>query len=65
MNKKITQREMEILRLIAQGFINKEISFRLGISKYTVDTHRKNIRSKLGASNTAVLLLNASKKGLI
>lgn len=44
---KLTQREEEILNLLAQGFVTKEIASRLGISFFTAQTHLKNIYEKL------------------
>lgn len=61
----LTPREIEILLLIARGFSNKKIAELHFISEYTVETHRKNINKKLGANNTASLLMMARKKGLI
>ena len=49
----ISERELEIIQLIAQGYINKEIADKLFISNHTVNTHRKNIMQKLGINNTA------------
>ena len=51
----LTTRETEILDLIAQGFTSKQIARRLGISPYTVNTHRDNLRRKLGVHNGAQL----------
>jgi len=47
----LTHREKEILRLIREGALSKEIADRLGISIHTVNNHRKNILGKLNASN--------------
>lgn len=47
----LSEREKEVLRLIEQGLLSKEISEQLGISKNTVDRHRQNIMSKLQAGN--------------
>ena len=47
----LSNREKEILRLIRQGFLSKEIAHQLGVSIYTVNNHRKNILSKLDANN--------------
>jgi DNA-binding NarL/FixJ family response regulator len=51
----LTKRELEILKLIAQEKTNDEISSFLFISKRTVDSHRKNLLTKLGAKNTVGL----------
>lgn len=61
----LTEREVEILRLIAEGLNNREIGDRLFISQNTVDTHRKNIMRKLDASNVATLIKFAMKAGLM
>lgn len=50
-DKQLSNREKEILRLIRQGFLSKEIAYQLGVSIYTVNNHRKNILSKLDANN--------------
>ncbi len=44
----LSQREMDVLRLVALGFLNKEIADKLNISLNTVLSHRKNITAKLG-----------------
>ncbi len=49
--QQLSNREKEILRLIRQGFLSKEIAHQLGVSIYTVNNHRKNILSKLDANN--------------
>ena len=46
-DKQLSNREKEILRLIRQGFLSKEIAYQLGVSIYTVNNHRKNILSKV------------------
>lgn len=61
----ITQREMEILQLIALGLTSQDIANKLFISKNTVETHRKNMLAKLNVNNTAALLKIAYKKGLV
>lgn len=52
----LTEREIEILGLIAQGYSNKEIGDQLFISHRTVDTHRTNLMKKLDVSNIAGLI---------
>ncbi len=52
----LTTREIEIMRLIAQGYTNKEISRELFISDLTVKTHRRNINQKTGSKNLADLI---------
>jgi DNA-binding NarL/FixJ family response regulator len=61
----LTDREEEILKLIAEGFSNKEIGTKLFISHRTVDTHRTNLMKKLNANNIAGLISYAIKNGLV
>ncbi len=61
----ITEREIEVLKLIADGLTNAEIADKLFISPLTVDRHRKNIIIKLNAKNTASLINIAIHKGYI
>ncbi len=64
-NVKITKREMEVLKCIAMEQTTNEISEKLFISTHTVETHRKNLLSKLQVKNTAGLVKYAIKIGLI
>ena len=61
----LTKREKEILKLIAEGLSSQEIADRLYISLRTVETHRLNINQKLDVKNTAGLVKEAIKRGLI
>ncbi len=61
----LTQREREILKLIAEGHKNKEIAEHLFISLKTVEKHRSNLMRKLDLHNTAALTAFAMEKGLI
>lgn len=61
----ITRREKEVLKLIAEGLINKEIAEKLFISTTTVDTHRNNLLSKFDVKNTANLIKLAAQFHLI
>jgi two-component system, NarL family, nitrate/nitrite response regulator NarL len=61
----LTDRETEIVQLIAEGFSNKEIGNKLFISHRTVDTHRTNIMKKLNISNIAGLISYAIKNGIV
>ncbi|MFN3917610.1 MAG: response regulator [Flavobacteriales bacterium] len=61
----LTEREIEIIRLVCEGLSNKEIGEHLDISHRTVDTHRNNILKKIEANNTAGLIRFAMKNGLI
>jgi DNA-binding NarL/FixJ family response regulator len=61
----LTEREIEILKLVADGMTNKEIGETLFISHRTVDTHRTNLMKKLEVSNVAGLIRFAMKNGLV
>lgn len=61
----ISERETEIIKLIAEGYTNKQIAEILFISGHTVTTHRKNIMQKLGINNTAGIVLFAVKEKII
>lgn len=61
----LTQREIEVLKLITQGLSNKEIGEKLFISPRTVDTHRTNLMQKLNVHNIAGLIRYAIKNGLV
>ncbi len=61
----LTDRETEIIKLIAEGFSNKEIGDKLFISHRTVDTHRTNLMKKLNVSNIAGLISYAIKNGIV
>jgi two-component system response regulator NreC len=61
----LTEREREILQLIAEGSSNKEVAGRLYLSVHTVETHRKNILEKLNLHGPADLILYAVRKGIV
>jgi DNA-binding NarL/FixJ family response regulator len=61
----LTQREKEVLQLIAEGKSNKEIATTLDLSVYTVETHRTNLMQKLNLHNTAEIVLYAVRKKII
>jgi DNA-binding NarL/FixJ family response regulator len=61
----LTHRQVEILKLIAQGRASKEIAFELGLSPKTVDVHRARIMERLHLNDIASLTLYAVRKGLI
>ncbi|QDK79257.1 response regulator transcription factor [Spirosoma sp. KCTC 42546] len=61
----ITKREVEIIRLIVQGFSTRQIGERLFISEFTVNSHRRNIARKLGIDTPIGLLNFAKEQGLI
>lgn len=62
---KLSQREREVLALIADGSTSKEIANNLGISVQTVETHRSNLMSKLHVKNMAGMVLYAVRNGLV
>ncbi len=61
----LSPREIDVLRLVARGFINKEIADRLSISINTVLTHRKNITAKLGIRSASGLGISAVMNGYL
>ena len=61
----LSAREIEVLALVAQGFINKEIADKLNISLTTVITHRKNITEKLGLRSVSALTIYAVMNGYV
>lgn len=61
----LSEREGEIIKLIAEGYTNHRIAEKLYISDHTVTTHRKNIMKKLGVRNTAGIVLYAVKTELV
>jgi DNA-binding NarL/FixJ family response regulator len=61
----LTSREREVAQLIAEGYTNKQIAAKLGMSVRTADTHRTNIMSKLDLANVAALTRWAIAKNLV
>jgi DNA-binding NarL/FixJ family response regulator len=61
----LTNREREILHLLAEGRSNKEVANMLNLSLYTVETHRSNILEKLNLHSTPELILYAVRKGVV
>jgi two-component system response regulator NreC len=61
----LTQREREVLKLIAEGYKNKEVADFLCISLKTVEKHRANLMRKLDLHNTSALTLYAVERGLV
>jgi DNA-binding NarL/FixJ family response regulator len=61
----ISERELEIIQLIAEGYTNQQIADKLVLSAHTINTHRKNIMSKLGVKNTAGIVMYAVKSELV
>jgi DNA-binding NarL/FixJ family response regulator len=63
--QKLSQREREVLKLIAEGYKNKEIAEDLCISLKTVEKHRANLMKKLDLHNAATLTVYAMERGLV
>ena len=61
----LTDRELEVLKLVARGFSTKEIAAKLEISGRTVETHRANLMRKLGLKSVALLTQLAIRESLI
>lgn len=61
----VSEREIEIIKLIALGLSNKQIADKLCLSLHTVNTHRKNILQKLKVNNTAGVVMFAVKNNLL
>jgi DNA-binding NarL/FixJ family response regulator len=61
----LTDREKEVLQLLAEGRSNKEVASLLNLGLSTVETHRGNLMQKLNLHNTAEIVLYAVRKGII
>lgn len=61
----LTDREKEVLQLLAEGRSNKEVATLLDVGLSTIETHRANLMQKLGLHNTAEIVLYAVRKGII
>jgi two-component system response regulator NreC len=61
----LTDREKEVLQLLAEGRSNKDVAALLDLGLSTVETHRANLMQKLNLHNTAEIVLYAVRKGLI
>ena len=61
----LTDREREVLQLLAEGRSNKEVASLLDVGLSTVETHRANLMQKLNLHNTAEIVLYAVRKGII
>jgi DNA-binding NarL/FixJ family response regulator len=64
-SRRITPRQREVLRLVAQGKTTREIAALLGLSPRTVDTHRAELMSRLGVRDAIGLLREAARLGLV
>jgi DNA-binding NarL/FixJ family response regulator len=63
--RELTPRQRETLHLIAEGHSTKEIAYSLGVSVKTVETHRAQLKERLGIYNVAGLVRYALRIGLI
>jgi DNA-binding NarL/FixJ family response regulator len=61
----LSDREVDVLKLVAQGYVNKEIANRLGIGVATVSTHIKNLYRKLAVHTRVQVVKVAQERGLI
>jgi DNA-binding NarL/FixJ family response regulator len=61
----LTERQIEILKMLAEGLSSKEIAFKLGLSPKTVDVHRARIMERLRLNDVASLTRYAVRKGLV
>jgi len=61
----LTDREKEVLQLLAEGRSNKEVATQLNVGLSTIETHRANLMQKLNLHNTAEIVLYAVRKGII
>lgn len=62
---RFTPRELEVLKLVAEGFINKEIAQQLGTSEQTIKNHKGTIQLKAGAVNAVELTHFALAHGIV
>lgn len=65
MTEELTERELEVLGLLAEGIGNREIAARLGISEHTVKFHISSLLGKMSASNRTEAVAHAIRQGLI
>jgi DNA-binding NarL/FixJ family response regulator len=61
---RLTRREVEVLRLVAQGMSNQRIAERLVVSPFTVKRHVANLLAKLGVPSRAAAAAHAAREGL-
>jgi DNA-binding NarL/FixJ family response regulator len=61
----LTDRERQVLQLLAEGLANKEVASLLGLALSTVETHRTNLMQKLNLHSTAEIVLYAVRKKII
>ena len=65
MKNRLTSREVQVLSLIREGLITKEVAVILKISVRTVETYRRNINEKLGVRNTTAALYRARQMSIL
>src|SRR5437588_9550230 len=65
LSEEITSRETDVLKMLAEGLVNKDIATRLGISEHTVNFHISSILDKLGASTRTEAVTLGIRRGLI
>ncbi len=65
LSEEITSRETDVLKMLAEGLVNKDIAARLGISEHTVKFHISSILDKLGASTRTEAVTLGIRRGLI
>ena len=61
----LSDRELQIVQFIAEGYTNSQIAAIIYLSNHTVNTHRKNIMKKLGVNNTAGIVMYAVKEQMV
>ncbi len=61
----LTEREMDIVILLSRGYTNKDMAEKLYLSKYTIETHRKNVMKKLKLKTSGQLIYFAAQQGLV
>jgi DNA-binding CsgD family transcriptional regulator len=64
-NLNLSERELQVLRLIAEGLTDEQIAHELGISIHTANAHRKKLLEKMKVNNAALLISEAFRKKLI
>jgi len=61
----LTEREMDVVILVSKGFTNREMADKLNLSKFTIETHRRNLMNKLNLKTSGQLIFFASRQGLV
>jgi DNA-binding NarL/FixJ family response regulator len=61
----LTDREKDVLQLVAEGRSNREAATQLNVAPSTIETHRANLMQKLNLHSTAEIVLYAVRKGII